>query len=93
MHRPVTTVRPASRPIAAASSERMPGWSQSTFAPISAAVFAIAGASSAGRKTCTTSTGTSTSLRSGKLGSPSTSDAFGLTGTIRKPCAFRYRGT
>ncbi len=49
----MTTVSPAASAICLASSDTIPTWSQSTFAPIVMACRAISGASWAGRNTST----------------------------------------
>ena len=85
MHTPMTTVRPASSPIRRASSFAMPSCNHSTFAPRATACSATSGVCSARRNTSTTSIASSsgTSSSDAYARSPSTSVAFGLTGTIR----------
>jgi len=83
MQRSWTTSTSVPRATLAAASERSPSCSHTQPAPIAIASLTIRGASAGGRKTCTTSTGTSISASEARHGSPKISVWRGLTGMTR----------
>ena len=96
VQRSITTDRPASAAIWAASQLTTPSWSHRQRAPISTASRACGTTSSERRKTSTMSNGPVASAASRsdrKAGIPRTLRSFGLTGTQSKPSWTRNRNT